>query len=147
MESRSPILRIGCCRPASFPPYVLTVKSFAAVLQATTALLPMGKQLDELALRLAWAAFPEQAKRELSDRDLAWAASQYLQDTQRSQGDPIAIALLRYLYRQGDGRPRLEWGLRYPEGTPSIGDGFADLGIRPEGLPAAMAVTSSLEVR
>jgi hypothetical protein len=98
---------------------MITTKAFTDVLQGLQQLRPMGKQLDEAALMLAWHTFPDQAKRELTDRDLAWAAGQLLQDPNPPKNDAPHLALLRYVYRVGDGRPRLDWGLRFPSGTPA----------------------------
>lgn len=97
---------------------MLTTQRFFDVLKGISELLPRSKPLSEQALLLAWSTFPEQAKQELTDRDLAWAAGQLMQDPDRNTEEPPHLALLRYLYRCGDGRPRLDWGLRHPDGTP-----------------------------
>lgn len=98
---------------------MLSPKAFTQVLLGLQQLRPMAKQLDEFALALAWQTFPEQAKRELTDLDIAWAAGQLVQDPNPVKDEAPHVALLRYLYRIGDGRPRLDWGLRFPDGTPT----------------------------
>lgn len=98
---------------------MISTKAFAEVLNGLQQLRPMGKQFSESAIALAWHTFPEQAKRELNDHDLAWAAGQYLQDPNPPKDEAPHFVLLRYLYRVGDGRPRLDWGPRFPNGTPS----------------------------
>jgi len=98
---------------------MVTVQGFTALLEACSALLPYARPLPEAAYAISWASFPDQARRELSDADLAWAVGQYIQDPRRdSYPEPVHLALLRYLYRVGDGRPRLDWGLRWPAGPP-----------------------------
>jgi hypothetical protein len=94
---------------------MLTPQAFARLLEGMSSLLPYGRPYPESALMLAWHTLPAQAKQELSDAALAWAVSQYLQDPKRnSYPEPPHLALLRYLYRVGDGRTRMDWGTRFP---------------------------------
>jgi hypothetical protein len=105
--------------PINHSTRMVTIEGFSAVLEACSALLPYGKALPESAFAISWATFPEQARHELTDADLAWAAGQYLQDPRReAYPEPVHLAILRYLYRLGDGRARLEWGIRWPNGRP-----------------------------
>lgn len=120
---------------------MIQIEAFSAVLEAIAAVLPFGKPLSETAYAISWAAFPEQARQELTDADLAWAAGQYLQDPKRDEyPEPVAIALLRYLYRVGDGRPRLDWGPRWPNGRPQTA---AFMGSRTGEAPDEAALLSA----
>lgn len=112
---------------------------FIRVLQGLQALRPMAKPLPEAALLLAWQSFPEQAKADLGEVDLEWAAAQYLQDPAPPRELAPHIALLRYLYVSRDGQARPENGRR--PGSLERPDHWLPFDRRPEAqapaLPAA----------
>lgn len=85
---------------------------FSKVLGGIADLVPYGKAITPAGLLLAWASFPEQAKRELTNDHWTYAAGQYLMDHERPKDLPVHLALLRYLYRLEFGQPNLTWGLK-----------------------------------
>jgi hypothetical protein len=91
---------------------VISRESFTMVLQGLQALRPFGKPLPEAALLLAWSSFPDQAKAELDDEDLEWAASQAVLDPDPPAKLAPHIGLLRYLYATIDGSALPENGRR-----------------------------------
>jgi hypothetical protein len=91
---------------------MLDCAHFTQVLKGISSTLPFGKETTREGLLLAWQSFPEQAKRELSNDHLTYAAGQYLMDSERPREMPVHLALLRYLYRLEFGKPNLAWGLK-----------------------------------
>lgn len=85
---------------------------FRQVLAGLSDLLPYSRQLSPQALLLAWAAFPEQAKGELTNAHWTYAATQLLLDPERPREQPPHLTMLRYLYRLEFGQPNLAWGLK-----------------------------------
>lgn len=97
----------------------LSLEHFARTLGGLQALLPFAKQLPEEALLLAWEAFPEQAKRELTNEAWTWAAGRLLRDPAPQRELPLPEQLRLYLYRLENtgggltiGPAPLEWRLR-----------------------------------
>ena len=90
----------------------LSAEYFVETLRGLQGLLPFAKPLSEAAFLLAWASFPEQAKSELTPNMLTYAAAQLLMDPNPDKEKPVHLALLRYLYRNESGHPRLDWGLK-----------------------------------
>jgi hypothetical protein len=91
---------------------VISRESFTMVLQGLQALRPFGKPLPEAALLLAWSSFPDQAKAELDDEDLEWAASQAVLDPDPPAKLAPHVSLLRYIYATIDGSALPENGRR-----------------------------------
>lgn len=85
---------------------------FVRTLLGLQQLSKFAKPLGEAGLALAWASFPEQAKRELNNAAWSFAAAQYLLDPEPPKEMPIHVAMLRYLYRNRDGVAALDWGLK-----------------------------------
>lgn len=90
----------------------ITVKDLTRVLEGLSCLLPMAKQLNESAVLLMWATFPEQAKEELTPEALQYAAGQRMLDPDPAKETPLHLQLLRYLYALENGQPNLRWGLK-----------------------------------
>lgn len=90
----------------------IDVEHFTRTIQGVMALRPFAKPLPESAIMLAWATFPIEAKRQLSNAQLTFAASQLMLDPAPDPHAPIHLALLRYLYRLENGWFNLRWGLK-----------------------------------
>jgi len=76
----------------------LSAEYFVETLRGLQGLLPFAKPLSEAAFLLAWASFPEQAKAELTNEALTWAAAKLLQDPEQHKELPIPLRLHRMLY-------------------------------------------------
>jgi hypothetical protein len=90
----------------------LSVAHFTETLRGLQGLMPFAKPLSESAFLLAWASFPVQAKQELTPAMLTYAAAQLLMDPAPDKERPAHLSLLRYVYRNESGHPRLDWGLK-----------------------------------
>lgn len=91
---------------------MITQQQFNGTMKGLYSLLPFAKALPPEAVNLAWNSFPDQAKREMTPAMLEYAAAQLLLDTQPEKESPPHLAILRYVYRVGDGVARLDWGLK-----------------------------------
>lgn len=91
---------------------MITELDFVDVVDALYELLPFSKRISTQAIALAWSSFPEPAKHQLNRAMLDYAAGQLLLDPAPDKEKPPHLALLRYVYRMGDGVPRFDWGLK-----------------------------------
>ena len=76
----------------------LSVAHFTETLRGLQGLMPFAKPLSESAFLLAWASFPDQAKGELTDASLTWAAAKLVQDPEAHKELPLHMRLHRMLY-------------------------------------------------
>ena len=77
----------------------LSVAHFTETLRGLQGLMPFAKPLSESAFLLAWASFPDQAKEELTDDALTWAAAKLVQDPEAHKELPLHMRLHRMLYQ------------------------------------------------
>ena len=76
----------------------VSAEYFIETLRGLQGLLPFAKPLSEASFLLAWSSFPEQAKAELTNEALTWAAAKLLQDPDQHKELPIPLRLHRMLY-------------------------------------------------
>lgn len=90
----------------------ITPEHFTRTIQGVIALRPFSKALPESAILLAWGTFPIEAKRQLTNDHLTFAATQLMLDPEPDPRAPVHLALLRYLYKLENGWFNLSWGLK-----------------------------------
>ena len=76
----------------------LSVAHFTETLRGLQGLMPFAKPLSESAFLLAWASFPDQAKEELTNDALTWAAAKLVQDPEAHKELPLHMRLHRMVY-------------------------------------------------
>lgn len=91
---------------------MITQEQFSSVLLGLSRLLPQYKNLDAMALGLAWMTFPQKAKEELTLDVWVYAAAQRRLDPAPPENVSLDLQLLDYVYRNRDGRAFVEWGLK-----------------------------------
>lgn len=91
---------------------MITQEQFSSVLLGLSRLLPQYKNLDAMALGLAWMTFPQKAKEELTLDVWVYAAGQRRLDPAPPEHVALDLQLLDYVYRNRDGRACVDWGLK-----------------------------------
>ncbi len=91
---------------------MITNDDFCTVLQGLARNLPRQKSLDAMALTLAWVTFPALAKEKLTRDVWVYAAAQRMLDPSPLTDDSLHIQLLIYVFRNENGKPRVDWGLK-----------------------------------
>lgn len=91
---------------------MLNATDFINLLAGLVECLPRHKALSERGLAVAWSAFPNAAKHQLTTEHLSYAASQRLLDPRPNEDLAIHIQLLSYLYPLRDGLPATDRPVR-----------------------------------
>ena len=91
---------------------MISNEDFSNVLQGLARTLPRHKSLDAMSLTLAWVTLDERVKNLLTRDILVYAAAQRMLDPDPDTEQPLHIALLGYVFRNENGKPNLEWGLK-----------------------------------
>lgn len=91
---------------------MITQQQFNQTMKGLYGLLPFAKNIPPESANLAWVSFPDQAKRQFTQEILDYAAGQLLMDPDPDKEKPPHLALLRYVYRNENGQPNLDWGLK-----------------------------------
>ena len=106
------------CRLASssgrtaLPEPALTYDNFSQTLEALNSVLPFAKAINPQAWLLLWGTFPQHAKEHVTPAMWSYAAGQRLMDPAPAKELAIHMQLLRYLYRNQNGMPNFDWGLK-----------------------------------
>jgi len=91
---------------------MLNATDFINLLVGLIESLPMHKGLSERGLAFAWSTLPKQAKEQLNQQHIAYAAGQRILDPEPRHQLAIHLQLLAYLYPLNNGVPVVDQGLR-----------------------------------
>jgi len=86
--------------------------TFTLGMRTVSAVLPYGKKLLDDEIKFIWLTLPQTVKDQVSDEMWGYACSQRLLDPAPDKELALHIQLLRYLYRNRDGQPAFDWGLK-----------------------------------
>ena len=92
----------------------MQAKAFCAGLRAIHTALPFGKKVDDDSLMFLWMTVESSVKRDVTDEMWAHACKQLITNWNPDAviNRPIHMQALSYLYRQRDGAPAFDWGMK-----------------------------------
>ena len=92
----------------------MQAKAFCAGLRAIHTALPFGKKVDDDSLMFLWMTVESSVKRDVTDEMWAHACKELITNWNPDFviNRPIHMQALSYLYRQRDGAPAFDWGMK-----------------------------------
>ena len=92
----------------------MQAKAFFAGIRAIHVALPFGKKIDDESLTFLWMTVDSSVKRDVTDEMWAHACKELIANWNPDfvVNRPIHIQALSYLYRQRDGAPAFDWGMK-----------------------------------
>ena len=92
----------------------MQAKAFCAGLRAIHTALPFGKKVDDESLMFLWMTVESSVKRDVTDEMWAHACKELITNWNPDSviNRPIHMQALSYLYRQRDGAPAFDWGMK-----------------------------------
>ena len=92
----------------------MQAKAFFAGIRAIHVALPFGKKIDDESLTFLWMTVESSVKRDVTDEMWAHACKELIANWNPDSviNRPIHMQALSYLYRQRDGAPAFDWGMK-----------------------------------
>ena len=90
----------------------MQLKTYQLGLRAAANVTPYAKRISDEEIAFLYMSTPSKIKDAVSDEAWVYAVSQYRMDPNPSKEMPLDQQLLSYVFRQRDGRPAFDWGLK-----------------------------------
>lgn len=90
----------------------MDTKNFTLGLTTLSSSLPYGKKITNEEALFLWMLLPADVKTDVTNEMWLYACTQRRLDPNPSQTLSVDMQLLSYLYRQRDGMPAFDWGLK-----------------------------------
>jgi len=90
----------------------MKAKVFEVSLRALSALMPYGKKMTDEEVQFIWMLLPQVVKDTVTDDMWGYACTQRRLDPSPNKELSLDLQLLSYVYRQRDGIPAFDWGLK-----------------------------------
>ena len=91
----------------------MQAKAFTAGLRAISSITQYAKKIDDDSAQFIWMTLDQKVKDEITDAMWVWAIKKTMEQWKSLDHNlPLHIIALSFLYRQRDGMPEFEWGLK-----------------------------------
>lgn len=112
----------------------MDAKVFTLGLRAVTSVTQYAKKIDDDSANFIWLTIDQEVKQEVTDEMWVWAVKQTMELWNNIDHEPpLHIIVLSQLYRQCNGMPEFEWGLK---------ENLSQLMLPTERRPAAIAAAA-----
>ena len=111
----------------------MDAKVFTLGLRAITSVTQYAKKIDDDSANFIWLTLDQQVKQEVTDEMWVWAVKKTMETWNNVDHDPpLHIIVLSKLYRECNGMPEFDWGLK-----PDLNDRMLPVARKASALAAA----------
>ena len=117
----------------------MQAKTFTAGLRAITSVTQYAKKIDDDSANFIWLTLDQQVKQEVTDAMWVWAAKRTMETWNNIDHEaPLHVIVLSQLYRECNGMPSFEWGLK-----PDLNERMLPTARQPAAIAAAVHAEGS----
>ena len=108
----------------------MQAKTFTAGLRAITSVTQYAKKIDDDSANFIWLTLDQKVKQEVTDEMWVWAVKNTMEIWNNLDHEaPLHITVLSRLYRECNGMPAFDWGLK-----PDLSERMLPAGRQPAAL-------------
>ena len=111
----------------------MQAKTFTAGLRAISSITQFAKKIDDDSANFIWLTIDQEVKHEVTDEMWVWAVKRVMETWNNIDHEPpLHIIVLSQLYRECNGMPAFDWGLK-----PDLNERMLPVARKPAAIAAA----------